>query len=211
MTGSSLASVSIHSDSASEPGTARAVLASMPAGGHVVVSSSMPVRDLEWFAVARPDVAVHSNRGANGIDGVVSTALGVALGSGAPTTCLLGDVALLHDSSGLTGLTRRGVDLLLVVVDNDGGGIFSFLPQAQALADDFEWLWGTPHGLDLVDVARAHGVHASRVAAAALAGAIDAALTSGCVQVLLVPSDRAANVACHRAVHAAVAAALDRA
>ena len=103
-----------------------------------------------------------ANRGANGIDGVVSTAVGVAL-SGVRTTLLIGDVAFLHDTNGLLGLAARGVDLTIVVVDNDGGGIFSFLPQRTSLPGDrFEQLFGTPHGVDLVAVARAHGVDAER-------------------------------------------------
>ncbi len=97
-----------------------------------MVSSSMPVRDVEWFGPPRSDVSVFSNRGANGIDGVVATAVGVAI-TGVPTVCLIGDVALLHDASSLSGLRSRNIDLTIVVIDNDGGGIFSFLPQRDLL------------------------------------------------------------------------------
>ena len=108
----------------------------------------------------------HSNRGANGIDGVVSTALGRALG-GRPTVVLVGDIAFVHDSNALVALPPRGADLRIVVIDNDGGGIFSFLPQATALPSDrFEQLFGTPHGTDIEALAGAHGVDAAPVSTA---------------------------------------------
>jgi len=110
--------------SLTEPGAVVAVATRM-GPGKLMVSSSMPVRDLEWFAPSRNDVTVFSNRGANGIDGVTSTAIGIAL-TGGRTTLIIGDVAFLHDSNALLGLRRRDVDLCIVVIDNDGGGIFSF-------------------------------------------------------------------------------------
>jgi 2-succinyl-5-enolpyruvyl-6-hydroxy-3-cyclohexene-1-carboxylate synthase len=186
---------------------ARALVAAMPYGTELVVSSSMPVRDLEWFGHPAGGVRVHANRGANGIDGVVSTAVGVALGSRRPTALLVGDLAFLHDSNGLLGAPGRGIDLVVVVVDNDGGGIFSFLPQAASLADDrFEALFGTPHGLDLVALARAYGVAAREVND--VAAEVPVALAAGGVHVLLVRSDRSANVAVHDRLLAAVDAAL---
>ena len=195
---------------ATEPTTALDALAAVPAGGVLVVSSSMPVRDLEWFAPARDDVRVVANRGANGIDGVTSTAVGVAL-TWTPTVLLTGDVAFLHDTNALIGLRRRGVPLVVVVVDNDGGGIFSFLPQADALGPErFEQLFGTPHGIDVAAVAEAHGVAAERVTSrAGLRAAINGAFTRGGVRVVAVTSDRAANVAVHRDLFSRVADALD--
>jgi 2-succinyl-5-enolpyruvyl-6-hydroxy-3-cyclohexene-1-carboxylate synthase len=192
-----------------EPGTARTLLATLPAGAHLVVSSSMPVRDLEWYAEPRPDVTVHANRGANGIDGVLSTAVGVALATYAPTACLIGDVAFLHDSNALLGLARRAVDLTVVVVDNDGGGIFSFLPQASTVAPErFELLYGTPHGVRVEALAAAHGLQAVTVAsAAALAPAIRASVQTGGARLVVVRTDRRANVVLHHELHAAVAAA----
>ncbi len=194
---------------ATEPSTALDALAAVPAGGVLVVSSSMPVRDLEWFAPARDDVRVVSNRGANGIDGVTSTAVGVAL-TWTPTVLLIGDVAFLHDSGALVGLNRRGVDLAIVVVDNDGGGIFSFLPQAAQLDEHrFEQLFGTPHGLDVVAIAEAHGIRAERVTTrAGLQAALTGAAMRGGPRVIVVPSDRAGNVAVHRALSEVVAGAL---
>lgn len=193
-----------------EPGAARAVLAALPAGAHLVVSSSMPVRDLEWYARPRADVTVHSNRGANGIDGVLSTAVGVALATGAPTACLLGDIAFLHDTNALVGITDRGIDLTVVVVDNDGGGIFGFLPQAAALPGErFEQLFGTPHGVKPEHLAAAHGLASMTVEGAdAVAPTVAATTAVGGVHVLVVRTDRAANVRLHADLHAAVAAAV---
>ncbi len=119
------------------------------------------------------------------------------------TTLLVGDIAFLHDSNGLLGLAGRDLDLTIVVVDNDGGGIFSFLPQRAELATArFEQLFGTPHGLDLVAVTRALGVPASRV------DSPDQLSWQPGTRVLVVPGDRDTNVAVHDELHAAVAAAL---
>lgn len=189
-----------------EPGVARMIVGELPRGGHLVVSSSMPVRDLEWYVPRRTDITVHANRGANGIDGVVSTAIGVA-SSGVPTVALVGDLAYLHDSSALVALARRDLNLTIVVVDNDGGGIFSFLGQADALdTDRFEQLFGTPHGTDCAALARAHGLEVVE-AATPVALSRTLARRSG-TSVVVVRTERAANVALHRALNAAVAAAL---
>ena len=145
-----------------EPQIAADTLEQIPAGGALVVSSSMPVRDVEWFG-PDTDATVYSNRGANGIDGVVATAIGVAC-TGVPTVCLIGDVALLHDQTSLTGLSRRDIDFKIVVVDNDGGGIFSFLPQHDELDHEtYESLFGTPHGTDLRALCEAHGLSPDQV------------------------------------------------
>jgi 2-succinyl-5-enolpyruvyl-6-hydroxy-3-cyclohexene-1-carboxylate synthase len=187
----------------SEPGVARAVAEGAPEGARVVVASSMPVRDLEWFG--GPTAVAHANRGANGIDGVLSTALGVALG-GATTVALVGDIAFLHDSGALTALADRGVDLRVVVVDNDGGGIFSFLPQATALPSArFEKLFGTPHGSDIVAVAAAHRIDAATVDSR---GELAGRLALPGPSVTRVPTNRAANVAIHAELNRAVARAI---
>ncbi len=168
-----------------------------------MASSSMPIRDLEWFGIGRSDLRVIANRGANGIDGVVSTAVGVAA-SGVRTTLLVGDVAFLHDSNGLLGLQDRDLDLTVVVLDNDGGGIFSFLPQRTSLPGDrFERLFGTPHGLDLVDLARAFGVTAS---SASTTDDLDAGRGT---RVVDVETDRDRNVELHERLGRAVGHALD--
>jgi 2-succinyl-5-enolpyruvyl-6-hydroxy-3-cyclohexene-1-carboxylate synthase len=197
-----------------EPGIARTVFAALPEGSTLVVSSSMPVRDVEWFAAPRGGVRVLANRGANGIDGVVSTGVGAALaarGSGAPTVVLVGDVAFLHDSNALLGLGDRGVDLTVVVVDNDGGGIFSFLPQGEALgADRFEQLFGTPHGVDLSVLAAAHGLMTVEPATGAdVADAVLASVGAGGARLVQIRTDRTTNVAVHNELNQAVAAALE--
>jgi 2-succinyl-5-enolpyruvyl-6-hydroxy-3-cyclohexene-1-carboxylate synthase len=181
-----------------EPGVARMTMASLVEGAALVLSSSMPVRDVEWFAAPRSGVDVYSNRGANGIDGVVSTAVGVALARGAPTAVLIGDVALLHDTNGMLGAAARGIDLTIVVVDNDGGGIFSFLPQATELSrETFERLFGTPHGVDLSALAAVHGIPEV------------ASIGDGeGVRLVRVRTDRAENVRAHDAINRAVIDAL---
>lgn len=190
-----------------EPTVARRVADTLSPGDNLVVSSSMPVRDLEWFGTVTPGVSVHSNRGANGIDGVVSTAVGVALATGRPTTLLIGDVAMVHDSNGLWGLSRRGVDLRIVVTNNDGGSIFSFLPQASQLdGATFETLYGTPHGVDFSALCAAHGI--AHVAVSDRAS-FEAALLGPGPRMVEVRFDRSANVAAHDALNATVTAAVD--
>ena len=144
-------------DKLDEPGVARAMVA---ASGQfrvpLVIGSSMPVRDVEWFAPSQESLT-YSNRGANGIDGVVSTVLGVAAGQKA--LGLVGDLTLLHDVSGLVdGLGEAGGSCVLVVANNRGGGIFSFLPQATTLPEHrFEQLFGTPRLHNLAAIAEAFG------------------------------------------------------
>jgi 2-succinyl-5-enolpyruvyl-6-hydroxy-3-cyclohexene-1-carboxylate synthase len=187
---------------------ARDVVDAVPDGGSLVVASSMPVRDVESFARPRDGIHVVANRGANGIDGFVSTAIGAALGGDGPVVALLGDLCFLHDQNGLLGAASRGVDVTFVVVDNDGGGIFSFLPQADAAPDHFETLFGTPQGVDVAAVAGVHGIPTVEVdRASELVGAVEHAVKDGGVQVVRIRTDRATNVARHHAAWAAVAAA----
>ncbi len=195
-----------------EPQIARDVVAAMPAGAALVVSSSMPIRDVEWYAAARDGLEVHANRGANGIDGVVSTAVGVALANRTRSVGLLiGDVAFLHDSSGLLGLAERGVNLTIVVVDNNGGGIFSFLPQRSTVdANLFERLWGTPHGVSIPGLAGLHGIPAWSIDTAAdLLPAVRRAAETAGPTLLHVRTDRERNVQIHDDIHRAVLSTLD--
>lgn len=194
-----------------EPGVARQLLGALPDDAALVVSSSMPVRDLEWFGAPRDGVRVLANRGANGIDGVVSTAIGVALAEPSrPAVCLLGDLAFLHDTNGLLRLADRELNLALVVVDNGGGGIFSFLPQAETLPPErFEQLFGTPHGVDLAALTTVHRLPVIEVHETAyVTAALEVALATTGASVVLVRTDRRENVAVHDELNSAVAEAV---
>jgi 2-succinyl-5-enolpyruvyl-6-hydroxy-3-cyclohexene-1-carboxylate synthase len=170
----------------------------------------MPIRDLEWYAPAlRVPPHVLANRGANGIDGVVSTALGVAAsGTAKRTLAFLGDLAFLHDVSGLVNLPE--VSCTFVVADNGGGGIFSFLQQATALApDSFETLFATPPTSDVAAVARGFGLPVAEVTKLSeLEPALAAAPPTPALVHVRVPS-RAENVAVHDAINQAVRRALN--
>ena len=124
----------------------------------------MPVRDLDgWLPSTDRAITVRSNRGANGIDGVVSTALGSAAVAGGPVALVVGDLSFLHDLNALVAARLHDLSATIVLVNNDGGGIFSFLPQAQrggpgsGLPDHYEELFGTPHGIDLAPIVTALG------------------------------------------------------
>ena len=180
-------------DELSEPLTARLLGESLAPDATLVVASSMPIRDIElYFPAARPLPRVLSNRGANGIDGTVSTAFGVAAAAASPVILLIGDVALAHDIGGLIAARRLGLDLRIVLLNNDGGGIFHFLP-VSGEADAFEEHVATPHGLDFAKAAALYGLdHTAVDTASGLAEAL------GAPGIIEVRTDRAENLALHR-------------
>jgi 2-succinyl-5-enolpyruvyl-6-hydroxy-3-cyclohexene-1-carboxylate synthase len=194
-------------DTLSEPLVARLLIRyATQVEADIVASASMPMRDLEWFAPTLPvPPQVRFNRGANGIDGVVSTALGIAA-SGRRTFALMGDLAFLHDVSGLVNL--ENLPCTFVVLDNGGGGIFSFLPQANALsAERFELLFGTPPTSDVSDVARGFGLSVREVTSIVdFEAALLEESAPGFIRVM-VPG-RSENVALHEKINQAVQRAL---
>jgi 2-succinyl-5-enolpyruvyl-6-hydroxy-3-cyclohexene-1-carboxylate synthase len=142
----------------SEETIARDFAVALPAGVSLFIASSRPIRDFEGFAHPRKGVQVFANRGLAGIDGNISTALGIASRS-EKTFAVLGDLAFLHDVNALSHAGNP--DLRLFVIDNNGGGIFSTLPQAGV--DGFEKIFGTPHGRDIQAIATSFGVKTSKI------------------------------------------------
>ncbi|WP_175640692.1 2-succinyl-5-enolpyruvyl-6-hydroxy-3-cyclohexene-1-carboxylic-acid synthase [Metabacillus schmidteae] len=124
----------------------------LPNGSRLVVGNSMPIRDVDtFFRNTDKEIGVLANRGANGIDGVVSTALGISTASTEPTFLLIGDLSFFHDLNGLLAAKMNDLDITIILVNNDGGGIFSFLPQSNE-EKHFETLYGTPIGIDFSKV-----------------------------------------------------------
>ena len=188
----------------------RALAAKLPEPANVFVGSSMPIRAVDSFwPYARAQQVFFGNRGASGIDGLVSTGLGVAAASTpAPTVLLLGDLSLYHDMNGLWALRRHGVRATIVVCDNNGGGVFNFLPQAQH-TDVFEEIFATPLGLDFAQVARLYGVVYSPVTdRSGLEPAIADALNAQTSTMVVVKFRRDDSVNGHRLCWEAAAAAL---
>jgi 2-succinyl-5-enolpyruvyl-6-hydroxy-3-cyclohexene-1-carboxylate synthase len=197
-------------DEPSEPRVAAELVAALPAEATLFVASSMPIRDVETFAAARDGAPrVLSNRGANGIDGTVAAALGAAAAPDAgPVVLHIGDVALAYDLGALLSARRLGLDLTIVLVNNDGGGIFHFLPVARE-ADAFEQHVATPHGLDFAKAAELYGArHVLVPGVTALRDALGVSLAREGVTILEVRTDREENVALHRRVWEAVAMAV---
>ncbi len=201
----------------SEPAVAAELGVLLPERATLWVASSMPVRDIESFWPVRADPPrVLCNRGANGIDGTVSSAFGAAAArpgaGGGPVILLIGDVALAHDIGGLLAARRLELDLTIVLIDNGGGGIFDFLPVAATEEDLYTRHIATPTGLDFAHAAQLYGLEHETVGdVLAFRAALERALAerprrAGIIEVR---TDRAANVALHRRAWEAVAGVLD--
>jgi 2-succinyl-5-enolpyruvyl-6-hydroxy-3-cyclohexene-1-carboxylate synthase len=179
-----------------EPAIHRALGACHRDGDLVYTSSSMPIRDQEAFlAPSTTDVLFLSNRGANGIDGLISSGIGAARASGRPTTIITGDLGLLHDLGGLAAVHEVSTPVRILVIDNGGGGIFHFLPQeAELERDEFEALLGTPRGVDAAKAAALFDLPHRRLESLE---ELPAALGAG-TGLIEVRTDRQANVEAHR-------------
>jgi len=170
-----------------------AVAARCPENATLFVSNSMPVRDLDRFGEPRERaLRVLGNRGVSGIDGVVSTALGAGSATGGELVVVLGDLAFYHDMNGLLALERCGVDATVVLVDNDGGGIFHKLP-IEEFDPPFTELFRTPHGLDFEPAGELYGFAFERVAPAGLGDAFASAVGTDGTTVLSVRTDAAGS------------------
>jgi 2-succinyl-5-enolpyruvyl-6-hydroxy-3-cyclohexene-1-carboxylate synthase len=193
-------------DELTEPGLHLALGKGHADGDLVYTASSMPIRDQEAFLPSSDtDALFLCNRGTNGIDGLVSSGIGAARASGRPTTIITGDLGLLHDIGGLAALRDVSTPVRIVVINNNGGGIFGFLPQAEALAgNEFESLLGTPRG---VDTAKAADLFGLQHRALTILADLPAALAAG-TGLIEVKTNRQANVGVHRQLTSHIHAAL---
>ncbi|MDW0110178.1 2-succinyl-5-enolpyruvyl-6-hydroxy-3-cyclohexene-1-carboxylic-acid synthase [Sporosarcina aquimarina] len=188
----------------------RTLLSYLPDGSDLISGSSMPIRDLDtYFRKTERDIAMFSNRGANGIDGVVSTALGIQTARKRPAWLLIGDLSFMHDVNGLLISRMKTMDLTIIVSNNDGGGIFSYLPQA-SIPNHFEQLFGTPTGLSFAPIAEMYGIQYNSVSS------LDQLETqlkedkTAPLRIIEMISDRGQNVTAHRELWNAIGEELDR-
>jgi 2-succinyl-5-enolpyruvyl-6-hydroxy-3-cyclohexene-1-carboxylate synthase len=196
-----------------EPRAIRELAEALPDAAILYVSNSMPVRDIDAFLpVSNRPLRVLANRGANGIDGMLSSALGAAASQSQPVVLLTGDLALLHDVGALQAAQRHSLNLSVVVFDNDGGGIFSYLPVAdRADPEVFEAHFRTPHGANLGDIVAGFGAGFERVSSwEHFRASFKSALATPGVSVVEIPVDRDRSVAHHREIDCRVGEALVR-
>ena len=180
----------------------------LPEASTLVVGNSMPIRDIDsFFPRLRRSIRLVGTRGAAGIDGVVSTAAGAAAVSPGPVVLLVGDLSFFHDQNGLWPVHRYGLDLTILLVNNNGGGIFEFLPQRQLARSSFEAWFGTPHGLDFSHTVRMYGGRHELVTGD-LRSALRSAIASPGLSVVELRTDRRRNVTLHEEVFAEARAAV---
>jgi 2-succinyl-5-enolpyruvyl-6-hydroxy-3-cyclohexene-1-carboxylate synthase len=190
----------------SEPNVARALIMELPSQATLFVAASMPVRELEWFAPVRADPPrVLSNRGANGIDGTLSSALGVAAVSDGPVVALIGDVAFAHDIGGLLAASRLGLSLTIVLINNAGAAVFDYLAVSRE-HDVYEQHVATPTGIDFERAAALYGLRYERPQTLAELRASIAAPAG--LALIEVRTDRSEGVALHERVATAVRGAV---
>ncbi len=175
------------------------------------LGNSMPIRDMDMFAAApAKKLRVYANRGASGIDGNIATAAGIAHGTGNPVTAIIGDLAALHDLNSLALLRNDKTKAILIVINNNGGGIFHFLPIA-GQTDRFETYFGTPHGLGFAHAAEQFGLKYARPRDCdSLAFAYEAAQQLDESSIIEVSTDRESNLRLHRELREAVVSAIAR-
>lgn len=182
----------------------------LPSGSDLVSGSSMPIRDVDtFFRKTAKDVTLFANRGTNGIDGVVSTVFGVQAARKRPTWLYIGDLSFLHDVNGLIVTRFHEFDVTIVIMNNDGGGIFSYLPQAK-VTNHYEELFGTPTGLTFEHIAAMYdaqyaAVHTPEAFTTELARAKDKP-----VRIIEVFTNRQVSVEAHRALWAQITERLDQ-
>jgi 2-succinyl-5-enolpyruvyl-6-hydroxy-3-cyclohexene-1-carboxylate synthase len=190
----------------------RSVARTLPADALLYVGTSLPIRALDAFAPATSPLEAFANRGASGIDGTLSGAIGAAAATGRPVASLTGDLAFLHDVGGLLAVARHRIPLVAVVIDNGGGGIFDFLPQAEGVEKEtFDDLFATSHEIDLMRAAELYGMQFAAVRdIEALEKSLSWAFTEGRSWVIRVPVRRDASVEAHRAAWDGAAEVLSR-
>ncbi|WP_399631123.1 2-succinyl-5-enolpyruvyl-6-hydroxy-3-cyclohexene-1-carboxylic-acid synthase [Sporosarcina sp. SG10008] len=189
---------------------AKTLFEHLPTESDLVSGSSMPIRDVDtFFRKTDKDIKIFANRGTNGIDGVVSTAFGIQAARKRPTWLLIGDLSFLHDINGLIVTRFHEADLTIVIINNDGGGIFSYLPQADA-GNHFEELFGTPTGLTFGHIAAMYDAQYAAIHTPEEFGMeLDKAKEKP-VRIIEVFTNRQANVKAHRDLWKQITDRLDR-